>query len=89
MTTTSWKDASPIAAAIMNGEHDDEIDYISQACTARLKGLFRKGNKVEVTSGRLLGKTGVILKMNQKRASVEVYGEGVWNIPPHMMRVIS
>lgn len=85
----SWRDDSPLAAAIMDGAHDDELDYISQACSARLKGMFRKGNKIEVTSGRLLGKTGVVLKMNQKRASVQIDGEGVWNIPPHMLRVIS
>jgi hypothetical protein len=68
--TKTWRDASPVAAESLEGKHDAELNYISQAWSARLKGMFRKGAKIEVTSGQMMGKTGVVLKVNPKRISV-------------------
>jgi transcription antitermination factor NusG len=76
----------PFVAAILGGEHDDEIDLIQQACSARLKRRFRKGTRIEVTSGSLMGATGVVIKVNPKRISVDLGADGQWNIPPTMLR---
>lgn len=78
----------PIADAIMRGEHDAEINYIQNACTARLKRMFRKGAQVEVIEGRVMGATGTIIKVNTKRISVDLGPDGQWNIPPGMLRLV-
>jgi len=103
-TTKTWRDASPVAAEIIEGKHDEELNYISQACSARLKQMFRKGARIEVISGQKMGITGTVLKVNPKRISVglgekvvehageawqyDKWSEGEWNIPPSMLRVL-
>lgn len=77
-----------ITDAIMRGEHDAEINYIQNACTARLRRMFRKGAQVEVIEGRVMGATGTIIKVNQKRISVDLGPDGRWNIPPGMLRLV-
>lgn len=97
MATKTWRDASPVAAEIIEGKHDDELNYIQQACSARLKRQFRKGARIEVISGQKMGITGIVLKVNPKRISVglgekvvehagetwqyDKWSEGEWNIP--------
>lgn len=85
---TPLKETSPIAAAILAGEHDAEIGYIQQACSARLKRQFRKGLHVEVTEGSVMGARGTVIKVNPKRISVDLGADGQWNVPPSMLRVI-
>lgn len=87
-TQTPLRETSPIAAAILAGDHDDELDYIQQACSARLKRRFRKGMPVEVIEGRVMGARGTVIKVNPKRISVDLGADGQWNVPPSMLRVV-
>lgn len=69
------KDLSPLAAEILEGKHDDVLDYLSQAITARHKSLFRKGQRVRLKDTKnpaLEGKEAVITRVNQKTYSVAV-----------------
>lgn len=78
------KDTCQIAGEIIDGEHDDDLDYILQAVKARQKTRFRKGSRVRIVGSkdiRTEGKEGVVLKVNQKSISVGlgekvVHGEG-------------
>ena len=104
-TTKTWRDVSPTAANIIEGKHDEELSYIADACSARLKRMFRKGARIEVISGQKIGVTGIVTKVNPKRISValgekeiqhageawqyETWSEGEWNIPPSHLRVIA
>ena len=96
MTTTT---SNPIADAILRGDYDDQLNFIQHACSLRLKRMFRKGAMVEITSGKLEGLTGVVLKVNPKRVAVglgdhstehgaDYYSAGSWNVPPSMLRVL-
>ena len=105
MNAKTWKDVSLVAADIIEGKHDAELNYISDACSARLKRMFRKGARIEVISGQKIGTTRIVTKVNPKRISValgkkeiqhageawqyETWSEGEWNIPPSHLRVIS
>ena len=88
MARLTLQEASPIASAILGGEHDDELDAIQQACSARLRRRFRKGLQVEVTEGRVMGARGTVIKVNPKRISVDLGAEGHWNVPPSMLRIV-
>ena len=90
--------SSPIAEAIIRGEHDDELSHIQQACARRLKGRFRPGMKIEVTEGKMEGCTGEILKVNPKRIVVglgdkvtefglDYWSAGQWSVLPAILRV--
>lgn len=78
------KDTCQIAAEIIDGEHDDDLDYILQAVKSRQKTRFRKGSRVRIVGSkdiRTEGKEGVVLKVNQKSVSVGlgekiVHGDG-------------
>lgn len=96
------KETSPLAAEILDGKHDADLDYIRQACAHRLKMRFRKGTAVRLTGTRnahLEGKEGVILKVNARSISVGVgkaetdqwgttYDGGEYNVPPAMLEAL-
>jgi hypothetical protein len=96
----SWNDAGEVALAIMRGDHDDMLRHIQQACTTRLKGLWRKGMKVKLVGTRsvdLEGKEAVILKVNQKSITVgfgtattdqwgTTYEGGEYNVSPSLLQ---
>lgn len=93
------KDTCETARAIMAGELDADLDYIMQACSARTKGMWRKGMTVRLTGTKnptLDGKEGVILKVNTKTITIGVgvattdqwgtsYDGGEYNVPPSML----
>jgi hypothetical protein len=97
------KDTCTIAAEILDGQHDDDLDYIAQACKARLKARFRKGQRVVLRGTRnveLDGKEATILKVNAKTISVGVgepkvefgytfYSDGEFNVPPALLEAAS
>lgn len=69
------KDTCEIAAEIIDGKHDDDLDYIAQAVKARIKMRFRKGDRVKLVGTRnpeIDGKVGTVLKVNAKTVSVGV-----------------
>jgi hypothetical protein len=96
---TTWKDIGGIAYEIIEGKHDDELDYISQACKQRLKQRFRVGGRYVLQGTKnvaLDGQTVTIIKVNQKSISVGVgevetlygrpyYPAGEYNVPAHML----
>lgn len=88
VTQTQLKMDHPFVAAILDGEHDHELDYIQQACAARMKQRFRKGARIEVISGKMMGQQGTVSKVNPKRVSVVMDDQGLWNIPPTMLNVL-
>jgi len=68
-------DLGPLAKAIFDGEHDDELAGILAAAQARQKNRFRKGTRVRVVgtkNPRTDGKVGVVLKVNPKTIQVGV-----------------
>lgn len=64
----------PLAQAIYNGEHDDELYEIIAAASARQKNRFRKGSRVTVHGSDAIpeGAEGVVLKVNSKTISVGI-----------------
>lgn len=99
----TWESIGGIAYEIIEGKHDDELDYIAQACKQRLKQRFRVGGKYVLTGTKnvaLDGQTVTILKVNQKSISVGVgeptveYGHryfpaGEYNVPAQMLVPVS
>lgn len=100
----SWfKAGSEIAIAIMQGQHDSELETIANACKVRLKQMFRKGQKVKLVgtkNAEIDGKIGRIVKVNQKSITVGIgepkveFGEQYWpegsyNVPPRMLEAVS
>lgn len=90
------KDTCETARAICAGELDADLDFIIQAANARkkqtLKKSFRKGAKIRITTGKLAGFEGVVIKINPKTMTVglgkietETWGEGT----PHAMTMES
>ena len=104
MARKSFESIGGVPAAIMRGEHDEDLDYISQACSARLKTRFRKGSKVRLVGTRnveIEGKIGTVIKVNPKRIAVGLgdpdlsfgtrnpyYPEGSYNVPPSMLEAV-
>lgn len=98
----SWADAGEVALAIMRGDHDDMLRHIQQACTTRLKGMWRKGMRVKLVGTRsvdLEGKEAVILKVNTKTISVGVgtattdqwgttYEGGEYNVSANLLQAL-
>ena len=102
------KDTCEIAAEILDGKHDENLSYIIQAAQGRTKRLFRKGQRVTITQSRdaeMVGKVGVVLKVNPKTISVgvgdtmhdewdkakayPVFEFGEWNFPATCLAPVS
>lgn len=97
------RDECEMAARILDGEFDADLEFIVQAAQHRKKQMYRKGTIVNVVAGDLKGKVGVVLKVNPTRISVGIgspvvegegspwsyttYDGGEWNIPPRMLEV--
>lgn len=88
------KDTCQIAAEILDGQHDANLDYIGQAIKARRHSQFRKGSTVRLHGTHnpsYEGRTGIVLKVNTKTVTVGVgekdqFGyETELNVPPHML----
>lgn len=62
----------PVAQAILDGQHDEELAGILAAAQARQKNRFRRGTKIRVegTGSTTEGKEGVVLKVNTKTITV-------------------
>lgn len=98
----SWADAGEVALAIMRGDHDEMLRHIQQACTTRLKGMWRKGMRVKLVGTRsvdLEGREAVILKVNTKTIAVGVgtattdqwgttYEGGEYNVSPNLLQAL-
>lgn len=83
------KDTCELAAEIMDGKHDDDLDYIAQAATARKKiktaeAGIRKHARIRVTreGGQIAGRVGKVTSVNQKTVSVELdpLNDNDWSI---------
>jgi hypothetical protein len=80
-----------VTAAILAGEHDAELQYIHQACGARLKRMFRKGQRVRLVGTRNVEldlKVGTIEKVNTKTISVEIPEVGIYNVSPNLLELV-
>lgn len=91
MARKTWEEVGGVALAIVNGEHDKDLQYIHQACGARLKRMFRKGQKVRlVDTGNveLDFKVGVIEKVNTKSVSVRIPDVGGYNVSPNLLELV-
>ena len=97
------KDTCTLAAEILDGNHDADLDYIVQAAAARKKAMFRKGSKVRLTGTKnpgLDGKVGTVIRCNPKTVAVGVgeattgiygttYDGGEYNVPLHMLEPVA
>lgn len=85
----SWVKIGGVPLEIMEGEHDDVLESIQNACRVRLKNKFHKGQRcrlIDTKSVELDGKEVVITKVNSKSISVTVVENGVgYNVPPRML----
>ena len=74
------RDSCQLAADIIDGKYDDELDWIQQAAQARKRARFRPGQQVTVSaeakSERIAGKKATVLKVNQRTITIGV-GEKV------------
>lgn len=73
------RDTCALAAEIMDGHHDDNLDFISQAVQARKRNMFRPGAQVRLVGTRnpkLEGQLGTVIKCNPRTVVVGV-GVGV------------
>lgn len=73
------KDTCELAAEILDGKHDANLDYIMQATQARQKRAaaesgIRKGGRVRVTAeeSTLAGRVGTVERINQKTVSIQL-----------------
>jgi hypothetical protein len=96
------KDTCKIAAEIIDGQHDSDLDFIAQACKARLKMRFRKGATVRLVGTKnagIDGQIGTIIRVNQKSVAVGVgtpttdewgtsWSLGEYNVPPSMLEAV-
>ena len=92
------KDYPAIVTAILAGEHDADLEFIQSAAAHRVKTMFRRGATVKVTNAcsnpELVGKTGTVIKANQKTVSVGIgerdqFGyESEFNFPPRMLEAV-
>lgn len=62
----------PVAQAVLDGKHDDELAAILAAAQARQKNRFRRGTRVRVvgTGTETEGREGVVLKANPRTITV-------------------
>jgi len=77
------KDTCEIAADILTGLHDSNLDHIDAAVKYRKKDMFRPGSTFILKGTRnpeLDGKSATVLKVNQKRIAVGV-GEKIEEFP--------
>jgi hypothetical protein len=95
MARIVWSEVGGVAEAIINGQHDADLEYIQIACQARMKRMFRAGQRdraVGTSNPEVDGKQGVIEKVNAKTIKVvldEQRGTGTWyNFPPRMLEVV-
>ena len=91
MARKSWTDVGGVPLQIINGEHDKDLQYIHQACGARLKRMFRKNQQVRlVGTGRveLDFKVGIIEKVNTKSVSVRIPDVGSYNVSPNLLELV-
>ena len=91
MARKSWNDVGGVALEIVNGEHDKDLQWIYQACGARLKRMFRKGQQVRLVdtgSVELDFKIGTIMKVNTKSVSVSIPDVGDYNVSPNLLELV-
>ena len=48
----SWANAGEVALAIMRGDHDEYLSQIQSAAAARVKGMWRKGTRVNIVGSK-------------------------------------
>ena len=94
----TFEEIGGVVAEIYRGDHDDKLEYIRQACAARLHNRFRPGARMKLTGTRsveLDGQECVILKVNQTSITVGVgeknqFGyEKEYNVPAAMLEPLS
>jgi hypothetical protein len=91
------KDTCALAAEILDGAHDADLDYIQQAVQERRKNTFRPGLRVRLHGTRdpeLDGQVGTVVKVNPKRVTVGL-GERdqfgyprEFNVPAAMLELV-
>lgn len=85
------RDTCALAAAIEDGEHDADLDFIHQAVQARRKRLFRYGARVRLVGTRsveLDGQVGTVLKVNARKVTVRLDDQREYNVPTGMLELV-
>jgi hypothetical protein len=85
------RDTCALAAAIEDGEHDADLDYIHQAVQQRRKRLFRYGSRVRLVGTRSIeldGQEGTVLKVNSRKVSVRLDDGREYNVPTGMLETV-
>ncbi len=91
MARIVWSEVGGVAEAIVNGEHDGDLELIQLACKSRMKRMFRVRQRVRLkgtSNVTLEGAEGVIEKVNEKSISVFVEGHGSYRVPARMLEVV-
>lgn len=91
------RDTCELARAILDAEHDADLDFIQQAVQTRRKWMFKPGARVRLTNTRnteLEGQTATVIRVNPKRVTVglgeqRTYGyEHEFNVPTSMLQLV-
>lgn len=85
------RDTCALAAAIEDGEHDADLDFIHQAVQQRRKRMFRYGARVRLTGTRsveLDGREGTVLKVNARKVTVRLDDDREYNVPTGMLELV-
>ena len=86
-----WSEVGGLAEEIIDGKHDENLEYIQIACQSRVKRMFRKGQRIKLKGTEsvvLEGAEGRIEKINTKSISVILDSHGPYNVPPRMLEVV-
>jgi len=86
-----WSEVGGVAEAIVNGEHDADLESIQLACKSRMKRMFRARQRVRLKGTgnvQLEGCEGTIEKVNEKSVSVYVDGQGSYRVPARMLEAV-
>lgn len=82
------RDTCPLAAEIIDGNHDADLQYVAEAAAQRLKWVmknqFRRGSRVRLTAEarELEGREAIVDAVNQKTITVNLVCPACGNADP-------
>ena len=75
------RDTCALAAEIIDGAHDGELDWIAQSVAARKKRLFRPGVQVRIVGSKSIdldGQIATVIKANARTISIGLGERDQW-----------
>ena len=80
------KDLSLYELSILNKMAVERIRLIQKAGALMSVSALNVGDRVSWNGRDGIVRTGIIIRLNSKTASVKIEDEGYWKVPPHLLR---